>query len=226
MGLLPKYKVEEAKRLRKQAKLDKKRKINTRNIAVSFLIVCEGTRTEPNYFESLIKNRYSAIREVEINGEGRGTVSLIKKVIEIRDKSDKEFDRVWAVFDKDDFEDFNDAIKLAKRNGIHCAWSNESFELWYYLHFEYLDTGVSRNQYIAMIEREIRKKSGNENYTYKKKAKDTYSLLQQFGDESLAFAGAARLKKCHTNCNFASHKPCTTVDELVKELSHPEILLQ
>lgn len=225
MGLLPKYKIEEAKRLRKQAKLDKKRKINTRNVAVSFLIVCEGTRTEPNYFEALIKNRYSAIREVEINGEGRGTVSLIKKVVEIRDKSDKEFDRVWAVFDKDDFEDFNEAIELAKRNGIHCAWSNESFELWYYLHFGYLDTGVPRSQYIAMIEREIRRKNGNENYTYKKKAKNIYSLLQQFGNESLAFTGAARLKKQYSGHDYASHKPCTTVNELVNELNHPETLL-
>lgn len=225
MGLLPKYKIEEEKRLQRQRKLDKKRKVNTRNVAVSFLIVCEGTRTEPNYFKSLIKNRFSDIREVEINGEGKGTVSLIKEVINIRKKSSKEFDRVWAVFDKDDFDDFNDAIRLAKRNKINCAWSNESFELWYYLHFEYLDAGVSRKQYIEMIEREVRKRSGNKEYKYVKKDEGTFSVLQQLGDESIAVKRAEKLRKVHKGTDYASHKPCTTVDELVKELNHPEDLL-
>lgn len=152
--LLPKHRFEEIKKAQKQAKLDKKRKVAVRNVSVSFLIVCEGERTEPNYFKALIKDRYSDIREVTIEGKGQGTVSLIKETIAIRDKSNKEFDRVWAVFDKDDFDDFNDAIKLATKNNILCAWSNESFELWYYLHFQYLDTGISRAQYIEMIERE------------------------------------------------------------------------
>ena len=99
----------------------------------------------------MIKDLYSDIREVTIEGKGQGTVSLIKETIAIRDKSNKEFDRVWAVFDKDDFNDFNDAIQLAKKNHILCAWSNESFELWYYLHFQYLDTGISRSQYIEKM---------------------------------------------------------------------------
>ena len=58
--------------------------------------------------KALIKDRYSDIREVTIEGKGQGTVSLIKETIAIRDKSNKEFDRVWAVFDKDDFNDFNE----------------------------------------------------------------------------------------------------------------------
>lgn len=225
MGLLPKYKIEEEKRIQRQQKLNKKRKINIRHVAVSFLIVCEGTRTEPNYFKSLIKNRISDVREVEINGQGKGTVSLIKEVISIQKKSSKEFDRVWAVFDKDDFDDFNDAIRLAKKNKINCAWSNESFELWYYLHFEYLDTGVSRKQYIEMIEREVRKRSGNKDYKYKKKDESTFSLLQNIGNESLALRNAEKLKEKYKGIDYASHKPCTTVDELVKELNHPEELL-
>lgn len=48
MRLLPKSKIEEIKKVRKQAKMDKKRKVAVRNMSVSFLIVCEGTRTEPN----------------------------------------------------------------------------------------------------------------------------------------------------------------------------------
>lgn len=226
MGLLPKYKIEEAKRAHRQAKLDKKRKVDTRNVAVSFLIVCEGTRTEPNYFEALIKNRYSDVREVRIEGGGKGTVSLIRDAMNIRDKSEKEFDRVWAVFDKDDFKDFNDAIHLARKNNIYCAWSNESFELWYYLHFQYLDTGVSRSRYIEMIEREIREKSGDMRYRYAKHDKQTYTVLQSFGDETLAMRRAKQLRDIYQeDTDYASHKPCTTVDILVDELNHPENLL-
>lgn len=225
MGLLPKHKIEEAKRAHRQEKQDKKRKVNTRNVSVSFLIVCEGTNTEPKYFEALIKDRYSDVREVRIEGEGRGTVSLIKQTITIRDKSGKEFDRVWAVFDKDDFSDFNDAIKLAKKNKIHCAWSNESFELWYYLHFQYLDAGVSRSQYIDMIEREIQNKTTDSAYKYKKKDENIYSLLQTYGNEMLAIRHAKKLQSAYKNTDYATHKPCTTVHLLVEELNNPEKLL-
>lgn len=223
--LLPKHRFEELKKAQRQAKLDKKRKVAVRNVSVSFLIVCEGERTEPNYFKALIKDRYSDIREVTIEGKGQGTVSLIKETIAIRDKSEKEFDRVWAVFDKDDFEDFNNAIKLATKNQILCAWSNESFELWYYLHFQYLDTGVSRAQYIEKIEREIQDRTNDPHYRYRKKAPDTFGLLQRIGDESLAVRHAQRLRTSYSGTDYASHKPCTMVYELVEELTHPEKLL-
>lgn len=36
-------------------------------------------------------------------------------------------DRVWVVFDKDDFDDFNDAIKKAHKLGFQSALQN-SFE--------------------------------------------------------------------------------------------------
>lgn len=225
MGLLPKYKIEEIKKARKQEKMDKKRKVAVRNMSVSFLIVCEGTRTEPNYFEALIKDRNSDVREVKIEGEGRGTVSLIKQTIAMRDKSKKEFDRVWAVFDKDDFEDFNDAIKLAAKNHINCAWSNESFELWYYLHFQFLDTGISRSQYIEKIEREIKARTNSPAYKYQKKDPAIFELLQNSGDEAQAIRHARKLRKAFAGTDYASHKPCTTVDKLVEELTHPEELL-
>ena len=169
--------------------------------------------------------RYSDIREVTIEGKGQGTVSLIKETIAIRDKSNKEFDRVWAVFDKDDFNDFNDAIQLAKKNHILCAWSNESFELWYYLHFQYLDTGISRSQYIEKIEREIQNRTNDSNYRYKKKSPETFDILQRIGDESLAIKHAQRLRESFSGTDYAAHKPCTTVYELVEELTHPEKLL-
>ena len=68
-----------------------------------------------------------------------------------------KFDRVWVVFDKDDFNDFNEAIALAGRKGFMAGWSNEAFELWYLLHFVYLDSAISRADYITKLENEIRR---------------------------------------------------------------------
>ncbi len=225
MGLLTKQQVKAAQKAKRDAKNDKKRKINIRPVNLLILIVCEGEKTEPNYFEAIKKSRYTEVLEVQVKGEGRSTVSLVKKAIEIRDKGIKTYDRVWAVFDKDSFTDFNDAIKLAKKNKIHAAWSNESFELWYCLHFNYLNTAVSRSQYIDILEKEIRKRTNNKEYRYKKNDPNMYSLLKGIGNEDQAIKNAKKLETAFEgDSNFENHNPCTMVYKLVEELNNPEII--
>src|SRR5688572_11689147 len=115
-----------------------KRKVNVRETIPRFLIVCEGERTEPNYFLSFRVPR--DVIQVEIHGTGYNTVSLVRKAIELKAKG--EYDQAWCVFDRDSFsvESFNAAIKLAKQHRIKVAYSNEAFELWYLLHFDFLNT--------------------------------------------------------------------------------------
>jgi hypothetical protein len=43
------------------------------------------------------------------------------------------------------------AFQLAQNRGIKVAWANEAFELWYLLHFNYCDTGISRHDYQAKL---------------------------------------------------------------------------
>ncbi len=229
MGQLPKSKIEQLKREKREAKAARKRKVATRDKIVRFLIVCEGERTEPNYFKELVKDKYSEVRAEEIVGEGRSTCALVKKTDEIKVMLEQQrqlkFDRVWVVFDKDDFEDFNEAITLAEKKGYNAAWTNEAFELWYLLHFVYLDAAISRADYISKLENEIRKFEGHENFRYKKNNPGMYGLLQQIGNESQAKAWSAKLRKFfgHTQ-DYKSHKPCTHVDILVDELENPEML--
>lgn len=230
MGLMPKSKIEQLKREKRRAKAAKKRKVATRDKIVRFLIVCEGERTEPNYFRELVRDKYSEVRAEEIVGEGRSTCSLVKRAEEIKTTLEYQrqlkFDRTWVVFDKDDFNDFNEAIKLANEKSFMSAWSNEAFELWYLLHFVYLDAALSRSDYVKKLENEIRKNDNYKNYTYRKNDKNIYSILQRIGDEALAKMRAARLRKMfESNTNYKSHKPCTCVDILVEELEHPEKLL-
>lgn len=56
MGYSRKEEIAQLKRERKQAKAAKKRQENVRDEHVRFLIVCEGTKTEPYYFEALVKD--------------------------------------------------------------------------------------------------------------------------------------------------------------------------
>lgn len=230
MGLTPKYKLEQLRREKREAKAAKKRKVATRDKIVRFLVVCEGERTEPNYFKELVKDRYSEVRSEEIVGEGRSTCALVKKTEEIRARLERQrqltFDRVWVVFDKDDFNDFNEAIELASKRGFCAAWTNEAFELWYLLHFVYLDAAISRADYIQKLEAEIQKFPGYEVFRYKKNDEGIYRLLQTIGNENQAKLHAQRLRKFFEHSHdFKSHKPCTYVDLLVEELEHPENVL-
>lgn len=202
------------------------RRQGTRAQKVSFLIVCEGEKTEPNYFRAFIE-RWSEVKEIKVTGCGCSTCQLIIEAKKLREKLERErmvpFDRVWLVFDKDEFKDFNKAIADAKKEGMNCAWSNQAFELWYVLHFQYLDTGVDRKQYIGMIEDKVRKASKSKTFKYKKNDVGFYQILQEHGDEEQAIKRAQKLRKIRgEKKNYATHNPRTEVDLLVDELRHPE----
>lgn len=116
------------------------------------LIVCEGTKTEPNYFNSLYKNLNKKHLRIEVKGEGKVTLSLVEKAIQLRD-GDGEYDETWCVFDRDvkkenkrnkNQQDFNSAVQLAIKQGIRLAISNDAFELWYLLHYEYYTSETHR----------------------------------------------------------------------------------
>jgi hypothetical protein len=202
------------------------REQGTRAHIVKFLIVCEGEKTEPNYFRAFTERR-SEVKEIKVAGCGCSTCQLIIEAKKLREKLERErmvpFDRVWLVFDKDEFKDFNKAIADAKKEGMNCAWSNQAFELWYVLHFQYLDTGVDRKQYIGMIEDKVMKASKSKTFKYKKNDEGFYQILQEHGDEEQAIKRAQKLREnMGKKKNYAAHNPRTEVDLLVDELRHPE----
>lgn len=220
MGATGKDELEKVKQKRGRGKSPQRRKKNVRERQVRFLIVCEGTKTEPNYFRALLRNNTSVV----IKGEGQGASDLVDKASRIKKdlerKNDMSFDHVWVVFDKDDRTDFNKAID--KANKLKSAWSNESFELWFCLHFEYLNTPIGRSDYIKKLEGFFSKGKGDNNFKYKKGSSDIYELLKAYGNEDSAKAHAKNLRALYDDDNYAEHNPCTMVDILVEELEHPE----
>ena len=205
--------------LQKQFAQSNEKSNKNRELKVSILIVCEGTKTEPNYFKSFPKNVGQFVFDIQAKGTGMNTLNVVEKAIELRDDSILKYDRVWAVFDKDDFKNFNTAINKAEKNNISCAWSNEAFELWYLLHFQYRNTAMERDEYQKAIENEINKtwKNKKKPYKYKKNDKNTYNVLK-YGSQKNAIENAKKLSKQYTDTKYQKHNPRTQVYKLVEQL--------
>lgn len=183
------------------------------------LVVCEGEKTEPNYFRSIQKELPQHIVELEICGEGFNTLTLVEKAQTLRDgrkSGSYPFDQVWVVFDRDSFppSDFDNAISKAEADGIKCAWSNEAFELWYVLHFEYRTTAMPRTEYQDKLSGLIYK-------AYAKNAPDMYQVLAATGSQDHAINWAKRLhgEAQVSGKPFSQANPCTTVYALIKTLN-------
>lgn len=188
-----------------------------------YLIVCEGEKTEPNYFEGIkriIDKKYSNRFEIEIIGTGVNTLQVVKKAMLRRSSSPNPISRVWAVFDRDDFPEsnFNDAIQKCKAENINAAWSNESIELWFLLHFQYLDTGISRQDYIVKLN-EIFKRYEINKGRYIKNLPEVYSILTTYGDQKSAIRYAEKLRNLFCNDeSFANHNPSTMLHLFIQEI--------
>lgn len=191
-------------------------------VVCRILIVCEGEKTEPNYFRSFGRiNRGGMVYDIECEGGKINTLQVVNKAIELKAKAIKEskpYDSVWAVFDKDSFpaQDFNAAIQIAESNNIGCAWSNEAFELWYIFHFANRITSMSRKEYQRAITDFIAKHE--KGFSYKKNDPNMHNYLSQYGNEGLAIKFAEAQAKSFDHTRFAEHEPSTWVYRLVRLL--------
>ncbi|MCT1531319.1 RloB family protein [Sphingobacterium daejeonense] len=215
-------------RLKRFAREEQRRKKDIRNKRKYYLIVCEGEATEPNYFEGLkqdLPNGVLTAYQIDIAGTGRNTQSLVDEALRLQTVYEKnttrKIDRLWVVFDKDSFtpQDFNGAIQRCHNSDVGCAWSNEAFELWYLLHFQYYENAISRRRYKEMIENHLKPILGNE-FRYEKNSEQMYALLKEYGSLDNAIRNAKRLaERFDGRQDYANHNPCTMVYRLIEELT-------
>ncbi len=210
--------------IRKQTSKRPTRELSIRNL---FRIFCEGENTEPEYFKSFPVNTET---KVDAIGLARSRSALVKKTMQLLTKdqmlegmTDFDEDRqLWVVFDYDtkgdanEEQDFNDAIALAKDNGIRVAYSNDSFELWFLLHYQYQTAALTRHEYYEIL-------SGHLGCNYEKEGKakefsqSLYYLL--LGTQAIAIQNATRLYNEKSDDVYSKQNPCTTVHLLVEELN-------
>lgn len=187
------------------------RKINVRDERPRILIVCEGEKTEPNYFKGF---RLTNVK-LEIEPAKRQHYSVVEYAVSLL-RNDNDFEEVWCVFDRDkhianpgDLELFNAALQLAKNYNINVAYSNDAFELWYLLHFNFYDMQLTRDQYIEKLKPLL----GGD---YRKNDELMYSKLED--KMQVAIKNAKRLYGASDKYDPGNADPSTTVFILVEKL--------
>jgi hypothetical protein len=194
-----------------------------------FLIVCEDEVTEPTYFEkfrTLFPENTLFLRTIGTGNDPLGVIqTAIQKRNELSEKSSREIDFTWVVFDKDDadlnkskLKRFEEALQIANLENIHIALSNEVFEVWLLLHFTIpsFDHPIPRNMIYSMLENEI--KTFEPDFIYNHGKKEIINLVQMYGNEGLAIANAKILREFHVDKSPIERNPSTDIFILVEEL--------
>ncbi|MCY7294609.1 RloB family protein [Alteromonas sp. a30] len=109
------------------------------------LIVCEGEKTEPNYFKELIRCYGINSANVEVaDSRGSSPKNVLESAEKLAKRASKEgnpYDRIYCVFDKDSHASYSATVeKLTNKQHFYACTSVPCFEYWLLLHFEYTTT--------------------------------------------------------------------------------------
>lgn len=190
-----------------------------------FLIICEGENTEPSYFKSFPLGN----AEVKSYGTGTSKTALVEYVIKVLEEDEYSNQmEVWVVFDFDEQldklsqqkNDFNQAIQLANNKGIKVAYSIDSFELWFLLHYVNLESKWTRKEYYQKL-------SDLWNCNYQKQGKSItfcrkiYQILlsDEKSSQDKAIQRAKMLEIKQKGLPYADRNPSTSVYVLVEALN-------
>jgi RloB-like protein len=107
--------------------------------------LCEGAKTEPNYFNSIKYDRDLSRKllatQIEVyDCKFNTSFELVKKAKELMDTGKKQknpYEEVWVVVDRDGYTKHPASSKMANDLGIKIAFSSPCFEFWILLHYEY-----------------------------------------------------------------------------------------
>ena len=192
------------------------------------LIVTEGTKTEPQYFQAvkdIINCQYRDKIQLDIFGEGDNTLSLFEKAKSRVYQNANGYKHVWLVYDTDDFpaDHINRTAELCVQNSnddiqYHAIWSNQCIELWYLLHFSFFHSDIHRQGYWPKLTERLKNIGAGE---YSKGRPDMYEILKPYME--IAIGNAKRLDQMNAGRTPANSAPGTKVYELI-ELLKPYLL--
>ena len=135
------------------------------------LIVSEGSKTEPNYFNEIRAAYRLHTANVQVRASQLGTapiqvVQYARQLFEVGDRhkniQPRAFEQVYAVFDRDDHDSYFNALRLAEsldgklKNDLKslvafkAIASVPSFELWLLLHFDNILAPIHRDEDAAI----------------------------------------------------------------------------
>jgi hypothetical protein len=182
------------------------------------LIVCEGAKTEPNYFTELKKAFRLSNANVRICGRGSDPLSVVDFAIETF-RREPEFDRVYCVFDRDRHTTYHAALdkvkqtRLSKGSKIFAIPSVPCFEFWLLLHFTYTTKPFDAPAGDSICFRVI-KELKNHLPGYQKGDQDIFNKIHYKMDN--AITNARHVEQFHQTSG--SDNPFTLVYSLVEYL--------
>lgn len=210
------------RKARESAELQRQKHERSRN--KRYLIVCEGTKTEPHYFREMLDDLRIRPQLVRIApNDGASPDRVVAQALHLYDDDaagGDVYDKVYCVFDRDKHATFDAAVQRTKDlsaagNPLVAITSTPCFEFWLLLHFGYTDQPFHAagkksvgDQVVAAL------KAKPEFSKYGKGQKGIYALLKDKLGDALTFA--ERLRK-HGKAT-GSVNPATDIDKLVLEL--------
>lgn len=188
----------------------------------TILIVAEG-QTETLYFESF---PVLTLTVETVNLEGQSKQKLIELTDQIIQTHDESFDQIWCVFDMDikkgevEFSHFDNAVNSGYSKEYNIAYSNDSFELWFYLHYQYTEQQNHRKFYYDYLSSKWNCNYEKEGKTYSECVKNYQRLLDDAdASQENAIQRAKRLLDKFSHLEPHNQNPVTKVFELVEVLN-------
>lgn len=197
-------------------------KIESIPINKTILIICEG-QTEKLYFESFPVLGLK-VEAIDLGGQSKS--KLVETTQSKVDTSELNYDEVWCVFDMDykkgenEFSDFDNAIIKANQLGYKVAYSNDAFELWFYLHYNKIEAQQLRSFYYKYLgdKWEINYERDGKKYNFCLK---TYQILDEdrMACQKQAIIRANELFEAQKDLAYHLQNPVTIVYKLVEVLN-------
>ena len=237
---------------RRQKELDNRNKILTKNNhkrnkdtkvkILSVIIACEDQTSAPTYFKMIVKklkeNKIITQDSLVIATHKHNTPKGVLKDLtsyKIDNKTYKDFEHKWIVIDRDVprvnggghlTDDFNGALSSAKSLKVEVAYANDSYELWYLLHFIPRSTAILRDDILKEVIKNLKEKNhvkfkdlDKENIKSEKYTELIFEELLEL--QPIAIRNAINLLTLHGEThNPEQDNPSTTIHKLVMILNN------
>ncbi len=187
------------------------------------LLVTGGAKTEPAYFGAMrdcINKNFSNRINLQVTGAGRSPIELFNKTTRAMAREANVYKHIWIIYDTDEFtrENIDGVVQLCKEFSneetlYHAIWSNQCIELWFLLHFNYMDSDLHREEYWPKLTDYLKHIGAG---SYMKNRQDMFEILKPNIDT--AIRNAKRLTKTHDGDLPSQSAPDTRVYELVEKL--------
>lgn len=192
-----------------------------------FLIVCEGTKTEPQYFDEIRTELKIPPQRVKIApNDGNSPDRIVAYALQLQKEelaAGDGYDCIYCVFDRDAHTTFIPALQQVKECSdagfpLKAITSTPCFEFWFLLHFDFSDApfhAAGKKSVGDQAVSKLKKKPGFAKYG--KGTRGTYSLLKQQFPDALKNAQTLRQTMGGVESQHFAN-PWTNVDELVEAL--------